>query len=152
MEGEDEKVVVDTYALLAIVYDEVPARAAELLERVRRKAVRGFIPPTVIYEYVVHWLKGRIPAFKDLDEVETYLKAYFELVDLSRGDYVKAAEVKVEGDRALKQSRDPELRRRRLSFIDSTVIASALKLEAPIVTGDVDLSYVAKLKGLEVVW
>ena len=54
MEGEDEKVVVDTYALLAIVYDEVPARAAELLERVRRKAVRGFIPPTVIYDCLLY--------------------------------------------------------------------------------------------------
>jgi predicted nucleic acid-binding protein len=45
-----------------------------------------------------------------------------------------------------------EFRNRSLSFTDSTVIWLAVKMKIPIVTGDKDLAYVAKRKGVEVIW
>lgn len=146
------EVVIDTYALLAIVYDEVGARARNVLENVRRGRVRGLIPVTVAYEYIVHWLRGRIPALKSIDEVTTYLKSYFRIAELSYEDYVEAAKIKVEGDEMLSSAEDRELRSRRLSIVDSTVIALALKVGAPIVSGDKDLAYVATRKGVDVIW
>jgi len=70
---EVKEVIVDTYALLAIVFDEVSARARDVLEGIRWGRVKGLLPVTVAYEYVLHWLRGRIPAFKSSSEVLTYL-------------------------------------------------------------------------------
>jgi rRNA-processing protein FCF1 len=36
--------------------------------------------------------------------------------------------------------------------VDSTIIWLALRLGAPIATGDEDLPYVARRKGVEVIW
>lgn len=146
------EVVVDTYALLAIVYDEVGARARSVLEGIRRGRIRGLVPVTVAYEYMVHWLRGRIPALRTLDEVSTYLRSYFKVVELSFEDYAEAARVKIEGDSMLSKAEDRELRSRRLSIVDSTVIALALRRRAPIVSGDRDLAYVATKIGAEVIW
>jgi predicted nucleic acid-binding protein len=41
----------------------------------------------------------------------------------------------------------PELESRYLSIVDSTIMRLALELNAPIVTGDKDLSHIAKRKG-----
>ncbi|RLG73322.1 MAG: PIN domain nuclease, partial [Thermoprotei archaeon] len=139
MEEKIRKVIVDTYTLIAIVYDEVGSEARKILEEIRRRIVKGIVPNTVAYEYTVHWLKGRIPALKNIDEVKTYLREYFNIINLDFEEYIKAAEVKVRGDELLKKAKMGELRRRRLSIVDSTIIALALREKLPILTGDKDL-------------
>jgi len=146
------EVVIDTYALLAIVYDEVGDIARNVLNDVKRKRVRGLIPSTVAMEYAIHWHRGRIPALKSIDEVRTYLTTYFTVVELDLETCLEAAEIKVRGDEMLKKAIDARLRERRLSIVDSTVIALARKKRVPIITGDRDLSYVARSMGLEVLW
>ncbi len=47
---------------------------------------------------------------------------------------------------------DTALRGRRLSIVDSTIIACALRLRSPILTGDKDLAYVASRLGVEILW
>jgi len=149
---EVREVVVDTYALLAMVFDEVSARARDVLEGIRWGRVKGLLPVTVAYEYVLHWLRGRIPAFKNSIEVLTYLRSYFKVVNLSLEEYAEAARVKIRGDMLLERAEDEGLRSRRLSIVDSTVIALALERKVPILTGDRDLAYVASKEGVEVIW
>jgi len=54
-------VVIDTYALLAMAYGELSNTAREVLLSVRKRRVKGLVPVTVAYEYLVHWHRGRIP-------------------------------------------------------------------------------------------
>ena len=122
------------------------------MEEIRRGRIEGLIPVSVVYEYVVHWLRGRIPALKSLDEVVTYIKSYFRVEPLSFEDYVEAAMIKVRGDEMLRKAEDETLKTRRLSIIDSTVIALARKKGIPILSGDKDLAYVATKEGVEVIW
>lgn len=92
MESEGiREIVIDTYTLLAIVYDEISNRARNILDSIYRRRIIGVIPITVVYEYIIHWLRGRIPAFKNIDEVIAYLQNYFRVVDLSSDDYIEAA-------------------------------------------------------------
>jgi len=146
------EVVVDTYALLAIAYNEVGATAHRVLDSIRRRHVRGLVPSTVAMEYAIHWYRGRIPALKSIDEVRTYLTNYFTVVELDLETYFEAAEIKVRGDEILRKAIDAGLRERRISIVDATVIALARKRRAPIVTGDRDLAFVARSMGLEVLW
>jgi len=90
--------------------------------------------------------------FKSLDEVVTYLRLYFTLATLDIEDYIMASQIKVKGDAVLKSSDDKRLKHRSLSIIDSTIIAYVSRRKFPIVTGDLDLTYVAKSIGLEVIW
>jgi len=147
-----KEIVVDTYALLAIVYDEVSENAKKVLEAMRRGKIKGLIPVTVAYEYIIHWLRGRIPGLKSIEEVTTYLKNYFKVIELSYEDYVEAAKIKIKGDMILGKAEDKELRSRRLSIVDSTVIALALKRKTPILTGDKDLAYVAMKENIGIIW
>ncbi len=146
------EVIIDTYALMAIVYDEVGKEAMKVLNDVKLGKVKGLIPTTVAYEYVIHWLRGRIPGLKSINEVITYLRRYFKVIELTFEDFIEAAKIKIEGDELLKKARDERLRIRRLSIVDSTVIISALKRGVPIITGDTDLTYVANSKGIKVIW
>ncbi len=150
--GIREAVVVDTYALLAMAYGELSSRAIQVLQGIRRGHVKGILPVTVVYEYLVHWYRGRIPALKTLEEALTFLTTYFRIENLSLHDYVKAVEIKYKGDTLLRKVDDSSLRARRLSIVDSTVIACALRLKLPILTGDKDLTYVATRTGIEVLW
>ena len=52
----------------------------------------------------------------------------------------------------LREAGDESLRARRLSIVDSTVIALARRRKAPIVSGDRDLVYVAMREGVETIW
>ena len=62
VEGEKpRKVVVDAYALLAMAFGELGEKATQLLKDVRRGRVVGLLPATVVYKYIVHWRRGRIP-------------------------------------------------------------------------------------------
>ena len=147
-----KEVVIDTYVLLAIVYDEVGENANRVLEDIHKGLVKGLLPTTVAYEYMIHWLRGRIPGLKSLEEVITYLENYFKIVDLTFKDYIDAAKIKVRGDEILRKAEDEALRSRKLSIIDSTVIALAHKRKAPILSGDKDLTYVAGKEKIEIIW
>lgn len=142
----EEKAVIDTYAVLAMAYGELSERAREVMLGVREGKVEGLIPTTVAYELAVHWLRGMLPALKSLDELKTFLTSYFRVVELSLDDFLESAKVKSEGDRLVSSMG------RTLSFVDSTVIHVAKKLRAIVVTGDKDLTAVAKSLGVEVVW
>jgi len=146
------EVVVDTYALLAIVYDEVSDNAKRVFDEIRRGSIKGLVPVSVAYEYIVHWLRGRVPALKNLAEVVTYLKSYFKVLELGFEDYIEAAIIKARGDEFLKEAEEVDLRTRRLSIVDSTVIALARRRNTPILTGDKDLAYVARKENIEVIW
>jgi predicted nucleic acid-binding protein len=150
---EEERVkavVVDTYAILAMAYGELGRNAEEVLLKIRRGEAVGYLPATVAYELSVHWLRGKIPALKSVEELKTFITKYFRVVELKLDDYIESAKIKVEGDEMLRGS--PELEGRSLSIVDSTIIRLALELNAPIVTGDKDLSHVAERKGVKIVW
>ena len=108
------RVVIDTYALMAIVFDEVSERARDVLMKIKNGDVKGLIPITVAYEYAVHWFKGRIPGLRDTEELIAYLQQYFEVVELSIEDYAKAAGVKARADDILRSSQDPNLSKKEL--------------------------------------
>ncbi|MCC6016946.1 MAG: PIN domain-containing protein [Desulfurococcaceae archaeon] len=147
---EMRTVIVDTYAVLAMAYGELGEEAEKVLLSIRRGDVVGYLPVTVVYELCIHVLRGRIPVFESIEEFKTFITKYFRIAELRLEDYIEAARIKIEGDAMLKES--IEFRNRSLSFTDSTVIWLAIKMKIPIVTGDKDLAYVAKRKGVEVIW
>jgi predicted nucleic acid-binding protein len=104
LEEKSEAVAVDTYAILAMAYGELGKRAEEVLTRVRRGEAVGYLPATVVYELCVHWLRGRIPTLKSMEEVVTLVSRYFRVVELKIDDYVESARLKVKGDRILRES------------------------------------------------
>ena len=93
-----------------MVYDEVSDKSREILVKIRYGGIRRLIPATVAYEFTVRWLEGRIPGLRDIDEVVTFLKVYFQVISISLNDYIKEAEIKVNGDKMLKETKDPLLR------------------------------------------
>uniref|UniRef100_A0A7C5YY43 Type II toxin-antitoxin system VapC family toxin n=1 Tax=Ignisphaera aggregans TaxID=334771 RepID=A0A7C5YY43_9CREN len=143
-------VIVDTYAILAMAYGELGEEAERVLLSIRRGDVTGYLPVTVVYELCIHLLRGRIPVFESMDEFKTFITKYFKIAELQLEDYIEAARIKVEGDIMLKES--VELKNRSLSFTDSTITWLAIKMKTPIITGDKDLAYVAKRKGIEIIW
>jgi predicted nucleic acid-binding protein len=118
---------------------------------VRTGEVKGVIHYLIIYEIAYHWRRGRLP-FKGEDEMLEFIEAYFDVEPLDVAIAVEASRLKVLADAKLRSSGDPHLRGRRLSVSDATTLALALKLGAPIITGDADLSYAARLFGVEVIW
>lgn len=149
-EREVDSVIIDTYTLLAMAYGQLGRDAEKILLEVRDRRILGLIPVTVVYEYCIHWCRGRIPVLKSFDEVKTFLSSYFKIVDLSMDDYMNASRIKVEGDRILKSL--PTMRDRSISLVDATIIAIASRYRIPIVTGDLDLSCVAEAMGFKVIW
>ena len=152
MGEEAGKAVVDTYALMAMVFGELGDQARRVMLDIYEGRVRGLVPSTVGYEFALQWLRGKVPGLSSLDEVQVFLGAYFEVVDLGLGDFVEIARIKFAGDEMLASSGDGELTSRRLSLVDSSVILVGARYSAPIVTGDRGLSYVAEKMGLRVLW
>lgn len=148
--GKVKAVVIDTYAVLAMAYGELGEKAEDIMLRIRRGEVTGYLPATAVYELYVHWLRGRIPAIKSEEELKTFTTRYFRVVELRLDDYIESAKIKVEGDKILREV--PELAGRSLSIVDSTLIWLAQKLHAPIVTGDKDLMHVARKRGIITIW
>lgn len=146
------KVAVDTYALLAMAFGELTSKAERVMRAIRRGEVEGIVPPTVPYEFAIHWQRGRLPKLRSPDEIVAFFSAFFTVVDLSLRDYVEVARVKFKGDILLSSSEDSRMMSRRLSLVDASVIYVARENNAPVLTGDQDLSYVAKAMGLKVIW
>jgi predicted nucleic acid-binding protein len=150
LEEERGEVVVDTYTILAMAYGELGVNAERVMLGIKRGEITGILPVTVVYELVVHWLRNKLPVFRNIEEIKTFTSMYFKVTDLKLSDYVESAKIKLEGDKMLKSN--PELKERTLSLIDSTILWTAIKHHAPIVTGDRDIAWVAKKKGVEVIW
>ena len=151
MAKKTRSIIIDTYALIADLVDEIPLKARRILDQVRIGEVRGLIHDLIIYELSYHWRKGRLP-FKDEEELIEFITTYFSMADLTIEDLVKASYIKIVGDSVLRKASEPLLKRRKLSISDALCIVLALKYKVPIVTGDKDLSYVASHLEVETVW
>ncbi|BDB99735.1 PIN domain-containing protein [Saccharolobus caldissimus] len=141
-----KKIIVDTYAILAMAYGELTKKGEEIMSGIRSGLYEGIIPSTVVYEFILHWLRGKIPSLKSIDEAKTFLFTYFKVNELTSNDFVESAKIKKEGDEILKMNE------RRLSIVDSTIIHLARKLGVGIITGDKDLTLVARKLGVEIIW
>ena len=151
MAREARIVVIDTYTIIADLTGQATPQAVRLLDKVRTGEIKGVIHYLIIYEIAYHWHKGRLP-FKGEDEMLEFIETYFDVEPLDASIAVEASRLKVLANAKLRSSSDPQLRGRRLSVSDATTLALALKLDAPIITGDADLSYAALLFGVEVIW
>ncbi len=151
MGREARAVVVDTYALIADLTGQATPKATEILEGVRLGNITGILHYLIIYELSYHWRRSRLP-FRDEEELLDFIDTYFTVKALDSVIAVKASEIKLLGDRLLAKAGDSRLRRRKLSVADATTIAVARVENAPIVTGDADLSYVARSLGIDVIW
>ncbi len=151
MAQEAKTVVIDTYAIMADLTGQAPRSATRVLERVRIGATRGIIHYLIIYELAYHTLRGRLP-FRDMEELKEFVDTYFYVASLDPLTATEAAKIKAMGDGILRDSNASGLSRRRLSVADATTIALALSYRVPIVTGDRDLSYVARKMGVDIVW
>ncbi len=151
MDGKIKAVIVDTYAIISDLTGQASARATDLLEKVRFGSIEGIQHYLIVYELSYHWRRNRLP-FRNEKELLEFVDTYFTVRTLDEALAVEASKVKILGDRLLASSKDPNLQRRRLSVADATTIALAKKEKVPIVTGDADLSYVARKLGIEVLW
>ncbi len=113
--------------------------------------ITGILHYLIIYELSYHWRRGRLP-FRDEEELLDFIDTYFTVRALDSVIAVKASEIKLLGDQLLAKAGNPGLRRRKLSVADATTIAVARVENSPIVTGDADLSYVARNLGIDVIW
>jgi len=149
--GKVKAVIVDTYAIIADLKGGAPDKAVDYLDMIRLGRIEGYLHYLIVYELAYHWRKGRLP-FRDQHELEEFVNTYFKLIDINLDVALEASQVKVIGDRLLQEARDLRLRKRKLSVADATSITLALKYGVPIITGDIDLSYVAKNLGVKVLW
>ncbi len=144
-------VIVDSYAIMADFSGQIPFRALKVLDSIRTGTLDGIVHYLIIYELAYHWRRGRLP-FKNEEELIEFVKIYFKVAELDVNIAASASQVKIRGDRILREATDDTLKHRRLSIADATTIVLALKFRIPIVTGDKDLSYVAKRSGVKVIW
>ncbi len=151
MARKNRVVVVDSYAIIADLLGEITSRARRFLDSIRLGEVVGLVHYLVVFELAYHWRKGRLP-FTDEGELLEFIDHYFKFIGLDAELSLKASVIKVKGDKMLKESNDPKLKRRKLSIADATTIALALEYKVPVITGDVDLTFVAKNMGVEVIW
>ncbi len=142
--------VVDTYAIIAEIYDEIPEKAHHVLEEIRRGASIGFVHELVVYELYYHWKENRL-LFRSSYEIRDFINTYFTRYSIDDEVIESAVEIKLMGSKILRESLDLQLRR-SLSISDSLTIAIAKREKIPIVTGDKDLSHVAESMGLTVIW
>ncbi len=151
MDGEIEALIVDTYAIIADLTGQASSKAIDFLEKVRLGSIEGILHYLIVYELSYHWRKGRLP-FRGEEELLEFINTYFTIKILDEALAVEASKVKTLGDKLLLSSGDPVLSRRRLSVSDATTIALAKRGKIPIITGDSDLSYVARKLGINVLW
>ena len=81
-----------------------------------------------------------------------FVYTYFTIEDVNVETVLDAVDVKVLEDELLSSASEPKLRNRNLSISDATSIAISRRKKIPIVTGDLDLAYVAKRMGIIVIW
>lgn len=148
---EEGRVIVDTYAIIADLTGQAPEPVVKTLDDVRLGRVEGVLHYLIVYELAYHWRRGRLP-FQSEGELREFVDTYFVVQPLNPVIAVEASRIKIVGDELLRNSKNPRLKRRRLSVSDVTSIVLAQMLKAPIITGDIDLSYVAQKIGVKVIW
>ena len=148
---EESRVVLDTYAIIADLTGQAPESTVQILDGIRLGRVEGILHYLIVYELAYHWRRGRLP-FQSEEELRGFVHTYFVVQPLNPAIAVEASRLKIVGDELLRNSKDPRLNRRRLSVSDVTSIVLARMLKAPIITGDIDLSYVAQKIGVRVIW
>ncbi len=151
MARKNRVVVVDSYAIIADLLGEITSRARRVLDSIRLGEVIGLVHYLTVFELAYHWRRGRLP-FASEKELLEFIDYYFRFIDIDPRLAIEASRIKVMGDKMLRESRDPRLKRRSLSIADATCIAVALEYRAPIVSGDLDLTFTAKNMGVEVIW
>ncbi len=144
--GEEASAITDTYALIAQAAGEISKTAEKYLESLRRGEIEGIIHPLIVYEFLLQYYRGRLPAFKSVDETAEFLKMYFTSKPISNELSEQAVAIK------RRARRIEQKLKRTLSVCDAVTIALAKQLGSPIVTGDEDLSSVAENEKVRVVW
>jgi len=147
----ENKIIVDTYAIIADLVGDISSNARSMLDSVRYGEIKGLLHPLIVFELAYYWRKGRLP-FKDINELMEFIDSYFTVLIFDKKDMIEASYIKVVGDSLLDKSTEPSLKGRRLSVSDATSIALALKHRVPIITGDADLAYVARYMGVKIIW
>ena len=148
MAGKVKAIIVDTYAIMADFSGEAPDGAVKYMDMIRLGRVKGYLHYLIVYEMAYHWRKGRLP-FKNSGEFKDFIDFYFEILPVDVKVALEASRVKNVGDKMLQKAK---LKSRKLSVADATSIALALMYEVPIMTGDADLSYVARKLGVAILW
>jgi len=143
--------IVDSYAIMADLLGQAPPSAIYYLDMIKLGEITGYLHYLLIYELAYHWRKGRLP-FTDSMELLEFVNAYFKILNVTPETALLASEIKVKGDNILRSASDPSLRRRKLSIADATSIAISKELGIPIITGDRDLTYVARAMKVDVLW
>ena len=141
-------VIVDTYAIMADFNGEMPDKAVKYMDMIRLGRIKGYLHYLIVYEMAYHWRKGRLP-FENSDEFRNFIDLYFEILPIDVEVALEASRVENVGDKMLQEAK---LKGRTLSVADATSIALALMYEVPIITGDIDLSYVARKLGIAILW
>ena len=149
--AREDRIVVDTYAIIADLTGQAPESAVKILDDIRLGRVEGVLHYLIVYELAYHWRLGRLP-FRSEEELKGFIDTYFTVHPLNPAMAVEASKLKKIGDEMLRSFKDPVLNRRRLSVSDVTSIVLAQMLNTPIITGDIDLSYVAQKIGVKVIW
>lgn len=132
--------------------DSLTPIAMKSLLEIKAGRIKGIIHYLVVYETLYHWRKGRLPGFKSEDEVKDYLREAFLNVELTHEVADEASRIKVNGDEMLSKAKDASLLPRRLSSCDATTIALGKLYGIPIISGDKDLTYVAKKFNIRIIW
>ena len=96
--------------------------------------------------------KRKTAFFRNYDELEEFIKIYFRSVEIDTDIAIEAGKIKIWGDKRLSSASVEKLKRRRLSVCDAFSIAIAKKYGIPIITGDLNLAYVARLMGIKIIW
>ena len=143
--------IVDSYAIMADLLGQAPRRAQRYLDKVRLGEVKGYLHYSLVYELAYHWRRGGLP-FAGEEELLEFVSTYFKVLSIDIETALEASKVKIAGDSLLRRAEDERLRARRLSVADATTIALALRLDVPVITGDADLTYVARALGVKVIW
>ena len=140
------KVIVDTYALMAKATEEITPKANRCLEDIRTGKIVGVIHPLITYEFLLQVHRQRIPIFKTANEALDFLETYFSTIELRNPIASIAAEIRFRSKRLLTKLK------RHLSVCDAMTIAVAKRVGSPIVSGDLDLTSVARQEGVNVIW
>lgn len=141
----------DTYALIAAATGLLTPRAEQEVRSVRRGERTGVIHYLIAYEFLYHWRRGGIRGLETATEAFDFLRFNFRFRPLAGEVASAAAALKIKADTILQRAAEPALRRRRLSTADCTTLAIAASDNLPIITGDPDLTYVAKALGAPVI-
>ncbi len=146
MGEQAQTTIVDTYALMAEATGEITKKARKSLDEIRTKKVDGVIHPLITYEFLIQYHRKRLPAFDSSEEALEFLNTYFGTESLTNDAASTASEIKMRSLTMLEEMK------RHLSSCDALTIALAKIKGYQILSGDQDLTLVARKEGVVVTW